>query len=125
MPDALAAQRILLRIAVVFTAYLGQVAVVDRLRLPLVGPNLLLLVVISFALVGGRQRGAMLGFFAGLVADLLPPSDHLVGLFAFTYTLIGYAVGMLDTSEETSVFAAIAAVAGGSVALVLIYAGLY
>jgi rod shape-determining protein MreD len=124
MPDALAVQRITLRVFVVFAAYLAQVGLVDRMRLPLVGPNLLLLVVVSFALVGGRQRGAQLGFFAGLVADLLPPSDHLVGLFAFTYTLIGYAVGMIDTGEETSLAASFAAVAGGSMAMVLAYGGL-
>jgi cell shape-determining protein MreD len=101
MPDALAVQRITLRVFVVFAAYLAQVGLVDRMRLPLVGPNLLLLVVVSFALVGGRQRGAQLGFFAGLVADLLPPSDHLIGLFA-----------------------SFAAVAGGSMAMVLAYGGL-
>lgn len=122
IPDGLAIQRVLLRVVVVFSVYLLQVAVIDRMRLPGGGPDLLLLVVVSFALVGGRQRGAMLGFFAGLVADLLPPSDHLAGLFAFTYTLIGYAVGMIDTSEETSVPVAVLAVAGGSAALVVLYA---
>jgi rod shape-determining protein MreD len=124
MPDALAVQRILLRLVVVLAAYLAQVGLIDRLHLPLGGPNLLVIVVISFALVGGRQRGAVLGFFAGLVADLLPPSDHLAGLFAFTYTVIGYAAGMLDTAEETSVFTSIAAVAAGSISLVAIYAAL-
>lgn len=124
MPDALAVQRIVLRVLVVFTAYFAQVGLIDRMRLPFRGPDLLVLVVISFALVGGRQRGAALGFFAGLVADLLPPSHHLAGLFAFTYTVIGYAVGMIDTAEDTSVLASIGAVAGGSIALVVIYAGL-
>ena len=44
----------------------GQVCVVNRLHLPLGGPDLLLVVVVAFALVGGSQRGAVLGFFAGL-----------------------------------------------------------
>jgi rod shape-determining protein MreD len=122
MPDGLAVQRIALRIVVIFTAYIAQVSVINRMHLPGGQPDLLALVVIAFALVGGRQRGAMIGFFAGLVADLLPPSDHLAGLFAFTYTVVGYGVGMLDTDEETSVSTAIAAVAAGSVALVVLYA---
>jgi rod shape-determining protein MreD len=64
------------------------------------------------------------GFFAGLTVDLLPPSDHLAGLFAFTYTVIGYLAGMVDTGDETSVLATIALVAAGSVGAVVLFAGL-
>jgi rod shape-determining protein MreD len=118
------AQRIAFRIAVVVTACLAQVGVINRMGLPGGGPDLLLLIVVAFGLVGGSQRGALLGFGAGLTADLLPPADHLAGQLAFAYTVIGYLAGLIDTGEDTSVLTTILAVAGGSVAVVLLYAGL-
>jgi rod shape-determining protein MreD len=118
------AQRVAFRIVVVITVCLAQVAIVNRMRLPGGGPDLLLLVVVAFGLVGGAQRGAMLGFGAGLAADLLPPADHLAGQLAFAYTVIGYLAGLIDTGEDTSVLTTILTVAAGSIAVVLLYAGL-
>jgi rod shape-determining protein MreD len=117
------AQRILLRCAVVITVVLGQVTVVNRMHLPLGGPDLLLLVVVAFALVSGPQRGALLGFFAGLAVDVMPPTYHFAGELAFVYTIVGYLAGMLDAGEESSVLTVIGVVAGGSVAVVLLFAG--
>ncbi|HWC34588.1 MAG TPA: rod shape-determining protein MreD [Mycobacteriales bacterium] len=117
-------QRIVLRLAVVITVVLVQACVINRMRLPLGGPDLLLVVVVAFALVGGSQRGALLGFFAGLLADVMPPTDHFAGELAFAYTIVGYLAGMLDAGEESSVLTIIAVVAGGSVAVVLLFAGL-
>jgi rod shape-determining protein MreD len=37
--------------------------------------------------------GQVLGFATGFVVDIL--SGGLLGLFAFTYTLIGYAIGLI------------------------------
>jgi rod shape-determining protein MreD len=114
----------LLRIAVVITVVLGQVTVINRLHLPLGGPDLLLVVVVAFALVGGSQRGAVLGFFAGLTADVMPPTHHLAGELAFAYTIVGYLAGMLDAGDESSVLTIISVVAGGSVAVVLLFAAI-
>jgi rod shape-determining protein MreD len=117
-------QRIALRIAVVITVLLLQVTVVNRMRLPLGGPDLLVVVVVAFALVGGSQRGAVLGFFAGLTADFLPPTYHYAGELAFAYTVIGYLAGMLEAGEESSVLTIIGVVAAASVGVVLLYAAL-
>jgi rod shape-determining protein MreD len=114
----------LLRIAVVITVVLGQVTVINRLHLPLGGPDLLLVVVVAFALVGGSQRGAVLGFFAGLTADVMPPTHHFAGELAFAYTIVGYLAGMLDAGDESSVLTIISVVAGGSVAVVLLFAAI-
>lgn len=118
------AQRIALRIAVVVTVVLVQVCVVNRMRLPLGGPDLLVVVVVAFALVGGSQRGAVLGFFAGLTADVLPPTYHYTGELAFAYTVIGYLAGMLEAGEESSVVTIISVVAAASLGVVVLYAGL-
>jgi rod shape-determining protein MreD len=118
------AQRIALRVAVVVTVVLLQVCLINRMRLPLGAPDLLVVVVVAFALIGGSQRGAVLGFFAGLTADVLPPTHHYAGELAFAYTVIGYLAGMLDAGEESSVLTIITVVAGASVGVVLLYAGL-
>ncbi|HVT19894.1 MAG TPA: rod shape-determining protein MreD [Mycobacteriales bacterium] len=118
------AQRILLRLAVVITVVLAQVTVVNRMHLPLGGPDLLVVVVVAFALVGGSQRGAVLGFFAGLAADVMPPTGHFAGELAFAYTVVGYLAGMLEAGEESSVLTIIGVVAGASVAVVLLFAAL-
>lgn len=117
-------QRIALRIAVVLTVVLVQVTVVNRMHLPLGAPDLLLVVVVAFALIGGPQRGAVLGFFAGFTADVLPPTYHYAGELAFAYAVIGYLAGLLEAGEESSVATIIGVVAGASVGVVLLYAGL-
>lgn len=35
----------------------------------------------------------MLGFFAGLLVDVMPPTAHLVGQYAFVLALAGYIAG--------------------------------
>jgi rod shape-determining protein MreD len=113
-----------LAVVVVLTALLLQVSVLNRLPLPIGHPDLIVVVVIAFGLVGGPQRGAVIGFAAGLAADLIPPADHLAGRLAFTYTIVGYLAGLLEDIEERSVFTTILVVAGGSAWSVLVYAGL-
>jgi rod shape-determining protein MreD len=114
----------LLAVVVVLTSLLVQVTILNRLPLPIGHPDLLVVVVISCALVGGPQRGAVIGFATGLAADLMPPADHLAGRLAFTYTIVGYFAGLLEDVEERSVLTTILVVAVGAAVAVLVYAGL-
>jgi rod shape-determining protein MreD len=114
----------LLVVVVVLTALLVQVTILNRLPLPIGRPDLLVVVVIAGALVGGPQRGAVIGFATGLAADLMPPADHLAGRLAFAYTVVGYLAGLLEDIEERSVFTTILVVAIGAAVAVLVYAGL-
>jgi rod shape-determining protein MreD len=116
------AQRIAFRIAVVVVAAVFQVVVVNKIHLPGGHPDLLVLVVVAFALTSGPQRGALLGFCAGLLADVMPPSGHIAGRLAFAYTIVGYGAGLLEDPDGTSVFTTIFAVASGSAAAVILYA---
>lgn len=116
-------RRVIFQIAVVLTAVLLQVCIVNRLGLPGGTPDLVVIVVVAFALVGGPQRGAIVGFAAGLAVDFLPPADHLAGRFAFAYAIVGYLAGLLEDAEETSVITTILLVGAGSAAAVLLYAG--
>jgi rod shape-determining protein MreD len=117
-------QRLGYRFVIVIVAVILQVVVINRLPLPFGHPDLPVLIVVAIALVAGPERGAMFGFFAGFMADVMPPAGHIAGRLAFAYTIVGYAVGLLNDPEETSVLKTILVVAGGSGAAVLIYAGL-
>ncbi len=67
-----------------------------EVRVAGVAPELLLLVAVAAGIAAGPQRGAVVGFAAGLVADLFLTTPF--GLSALVYCLTGYAVGVLQGS---------------------------
>jgi rod shape-determining protein MreD len=86
-------RRAALCVAVVFTAIAVQLVVLNRLPLPGVAPDLVLVAVVGLALTYGALPGGVCGFCAGLALDLAPPADHVVGRDAFVLCLVGYAAG--------------------------------
>lgn len=114
--------RLVLRGALVVTAYVLGVTVLNRLPLPGSRPDLLLVVVVAIALVEGPLRGAVLGFAAGLLADLATPADHTVGRLALAFAVVGYAAGLLEDIEERSALAPMLVVGLSTVGAVLLYA---
>ena len=54
-------------------------------------PNLLLILVVSTAYMRGRSSGLIIGFFSGLLIDIMFGS--LFGLYALFLMVIGYAAG--------------------------------
>ena len=81
------------RWALVFTVVVvAQVAVASRLEVSGVHPDLLLLLAVTAGLTGGPARGAVVGFAAGVVADLYLHTRFGVGALASTLT--GYAAGV-------------------------------
>src|SRR3954468_9961594 len=86
--------RMLLSVALVVVALVIQVSVLARLQLPGATPDLLLLVVLGLAFVYGPVSGALIGFGAGLLADLAPPADHAAGRYALVLCVIGYVAGL-------------------------------
>lgn len=63
-------------------------------RLGPVGPDPVLLVVVAAALLGGPVKGAILGFGAGWVVDLMPPAGAVLGVAALTYAAAGAVSGL-------------------------------
>jgi rod shape-determining protein MreD len=57
-------------------------------------PDLLLLVVVSSALLMGKEQGVGLGFFAGLVQDLA--SGNIFGLNVLSKMATGYLAGNME-----------------------------
>ena len=76
---------------VVFVMLALQHTILDFVRLGGAHPEAAFLLPAAAGYVGGAQRGATLGFFAGLAADLLLPTTF--GLSALVGCLIGFATG--------------------------------
>lgn len=113
-------RRFLLGAASTLTALLLQTTVLARLPLPGGVPDLLLVLVVAFALAEGALSGAVTGFVVGLLADL--GSDHELGRSALAYTLVGYLVGLLQDDRPRSPLLPLGAVALGGVVAVTAYA---
>jgi rod shape-determining protein MreD len=117
--------RILLSTALVVVALVVQVSVLARLHLPGAVPDLLLLTVLALAMVYGHVGGALVGFGAGLLADLAPPADHAAGRYALVLCVIGYAAGLVkpENGRLKSATAPMLVVVGAAVGSTLLYAG--
>lgn len=104
-------------------ALILQVAVFNRLPLPgSVTPDLVLLAVVALALVNGELVGSVVGFGAGLAADVIPPADHTIGRYALVYCLAGYVCGLFSESMDRSSVVPFMAVAVGALFGTLLYA---
>ncbi|WOX24384.1 rod shape-determining protein MreD [Streptomyces solicathayae] len=117
--------RILLSAALVVVALVVQVSVLARLQLPGAVPDLVLLTVVALALVYGHVSGALIGFGAGLLADLAPPADHAVGRYALVLCVIGYVAGLFrpEKGQLRSASGPMAVVVAAAVGTTLLYAG--
>ncbi|MDR1702966.1 MAG: rod shape-determining protein MreD [Sporomusaceae bacterium] len=58
-------------------------------------PDLILLIVVSAGLLGGKDTGLGVGFFAGLVQDLA--SGNVLGLNIFSKMAVGFLGGFLES----------------------------
>ncbi|WP_405955098.1 rod shape-determining protein MreD [Streptomyces phaeochromogenes] len=117
--------RMLLSTTLVVVALVIQVSVLARLHLPGAVPDLLLLTVLGLALVYGHVGGALVGFGAGLLADLAPPADHAAGRYALVLCVIGYLAGLAkpDHGQLKSATGPMAVVVAAAVGSTLLYAG--
>lgn len=113
-------RRVLLGLAAVLTALLLQTAVLARLPLPAGVPDLLLVLVVAFALVEGSLAGMLTGFASGLLLDL--GADHELGRAALVYALVGYGAGLLSDDRPSSRALPLIAVAVAAVGAVTTYA---
>lgn len=108
---------VLLALAVVL-----HTTVLADLRIAGIRPDGMLLVAVAAGFVTGPERGAVIGFVAGLLADLFLYTP--LGLSALTYALIGYGVGrmqgtMLRSAWWIGPLTAFVASAGGIVLFAL------
>ncbi|TXS55149.1 rod shape-determining protein MreD [Streptomyces sp. t39] len=118
--------RMLLSTTLVVVALVIQVTVLARLQLPGAVPDLMLLTVLGLAMVYGHVAGALIGFGAGLLADIAPPADHAAGRYALVLCVIGYLAGLIkpDNGQQLrSATGPMAVVVGAAIGSTLLYAG--
>jgi rod shape-determining protein MreD len=77
---------------VILVVLVVQHTVVDLVRVDGAHPDLMVLLPIAAGYAVGPDRGAVFGFFTGLVADLFLPTPY--GLSALVGCLLGYGTGM-------------------------------
>ncbi|MGW7405679.1 rod shape-determining protein MreD [Streptomyces sp. NPDC054833] len=117
--------RILLSTALVVVALVVQVSVLSRLHLPGAVPDILLLTVLGLAMVYGHVGGALVGFGAGLLADLAPPADHAAGRYALVLCVIGYGAGLIkpENGRLKSATGPMVVVVAAAIGSTMLYAG--
>ncbi|MGW0630311.1 rod shape-determining protein MreD [Streptomyces sp. NPDC002758] len=117
--------RILLSTALVVVALVIQVSVLARLHLPGAVPDILLLTVLGLAMVYGHVGGALVGFGAGLLADIAPPSDHAAGRYALVLCVVGYLAGLIkpENGRIKSATGPMLVVVAAAIGATLLYAG--
>jgi len=109
---------------IVLAAAIVQVGVLNQIVIGGAHPDVFLLLAISAGLVAGPQRGAVMGFTLGLVADVFVQTPY--GLSSLCYVLVAFAVGLAAgtvAARPTFGFQAAAALLGG-VGGTLLFAGL-
>jgi rod shape-determining protein MreD len=105
---------------VLLTALLVQVSFVAQFSLDGARGDLLLLIALSAAVAEGPERGAVVGFAAGLTFDLVLSTPF--GLSALVYCIVGFAVGSFQASVmRVTWWMPAASVFVGSFAAVLLY----
>lgn len=108
---------------VLFVTVWLQVALFSRVEMWGARPNIVLLFVIVAALESDAERGALLGFVAGLGFDLL--LDTPVGLSALSMVFVGWTVGgFKDSIMRTSKLVTALLVGAASIGGTLLYAAL-
>ena len=107
----------------VVVALVLQLTLLGGIRIAGVHPDVMVLLPVAAGIVGGSDRGALVGFVVGLVTDLFLQTPF--GLSALTFCLVGYAVGMVQGGLIRSAWwipavTAVVATAGGEVLYAMI-----
>jgi rod shape-determining protein MreD len=82
---------------VIFVLVTLQTTLVADLAVKGTCADIVMLLPIAVGIARGRDEGAIAGFAAGLVLDLVVHGTP-VGFFALGYTLVGYIVGMTQAT---------------------------
>ncbi len=108
---------------VIILVLVVQLCILDNIKIHYAHPDAMLLIGIAAGMVRGPEKGAVLGFVSGLVTDLFVATPF--GLSALVFTLVGFGVGLLQTSLLrpswwVGSLTAVAASAGGVVLFAVI-----
>lgn len=76
---------------IIVICYLLQTTLFQTLSFASISPNLLIIVVSAFGFMRGKKEGLFIGFFCGLLLDIMGGS--ILGFYALLYMYIGYLNG--------------------------------
>ena len=112
-------RRLLKLVLVVFVTLLVQSTIGVDITIFGAHPDLMLLLPIAAGIAGDAEEGAVMGFVAGIAADLLLPTPF--GLSALVFCLVGFAVGASTgaVTREVWWFPPLVALASSAVAVML------
>lgn len=85
-------KRICVLIVTIVICFLLQSTVFQVIALAEVVPNLLLIVTGAFGYMRGRKEGLWIGFFCGLIVDLM--YGDIIGICTLIYMVVGYINGI-------------------------------
>jgi rod shape-determining protein MreD len=114
-------RRVVTAIFIVFTVAV-QSAVIARWNLPGGTPDLVLVVVVAFAVKQQATRATLLGFGAGLLLDATPPAAGLLGVSALTLAVVAFAASQLRTDISRSPFGPLVFLSAAAAANVFLHA---
>ena len=83
-------------VLVLFVALTLHLSLFAGIRVGDAHPQVMLLIAIAAGLLVGSERGALVGFMAGLLADLFVQTP--LGLAALTYALVAFTVGGVQSA---------------------------
>lgn len=91
-------KRTLVTALLILFCFLLQSSVFHAIDFGGIVPNLLIILTASFGFMNGRRTGMLIGFFSGLLMDLLGSSvtvldRNILGFYALLYLYIGFANG--------------------------------
>lgn len=87
----------------VLLAVIVEVTLLSRLGLPGATPDIVVVTVVALAFAMGPAQGALAGFAAGVLVDLAPPGDTLLGVNAIVYLVVGWVAGAAIAPRDRTV----------------------
>lgn len=84
-------KRRLATILIVIVSFLLWTTVFQSVKLANISPNIMLIIVVCYAYMRGRTSGLVIGFFCGLLSDMM--FGNVIGLYAFGLMTIGFLCG--------------------------------
>lgn len=87
-------KRKLITAIIIVICCLLQCTVFDKLSFASVKPNLLIVLTSSYGFMKGKKGGMAVGFFSGLLVDVL--WGNTIGFYMLIYTVIGYLNGFFE-----------------------------
>jgi rod shape-determining protein MreD len=85
-------KRVITLAILIIICYVLQASVAPFFKMAGIAPNILLILVVSFAVMRGQVEGMVVGFVCGLLLDIF--SGNSLGFYALLYLMMGYLNGL-------------------------------